>query len=272
MSDKSTIDDGTQLISSALTSTPYTDATKLRVNTKRIPRPMNSFMLWAKEERPRIRAQYPHYHNAQISQILGMEWKGMPMEQKMSYQERAKELRVLHSMEFPDYKYRPRKRLAKIPSLAKEHNYVGIGTPSEMETWASSSSRFLIVPIDETPLFGFAPVTELGEYGSLIQDTPPSPQGGQGNPSPESGFNDDFTEETDLFNISTLSPPAVTKHSAASFHHQQLGNGLAVPQDDDTMSVMVSQAVSKMQFTLEQPNSYEMYGEYAMRTAKEKLW
>ncbi|CDW60862.1 HMG box domain containing protein [Trichuris trichiura] len=117
MSDKSPTAHGTQLRRLAFSSTPYTDATKLQVNTERIPRPMNSFMLWAKEERPRVRTQYPEYNNAQISQILGMEWKAMPTERKMVYQKRATELRKFHSLEFPSYKYRPRKRMPKAPKL-----------------------------------------------------------------------------------------------------------------------------------------------------------
>jgi hypothetical protein len=49
-------------------------------------------------------------HNARISQSLGVRWKALTEEEKQPYIEEAERLRKLHSMEYPDYKYRPKKK------------------------------------------------------------------------------------------------------------------------------------------------------------------
>lgn len=52
----------------------------------------------------------PDLHHAGISKQLGAQWRALSAQQRAPYQQEADRLRVLHMMEFPDYKYRPRKR------------------------------------------------------------------------------------------------------------------------------------------------------------------
>ena len=52
----------------------------------------------------------PSLHHAGISKHLGKRWRGMSQQERKPYIEEAERLRVLHMMEYPDYKYRPRKK------------------------------------------------------------------------------------------------------------------------------------------------------------------
>lgn len=49
-------------------------------------------------------------HNAEISKQLGRRWKELTDEDRQPFVDEAENLRLLHAKEYPDYKYRPRKR------------------------------------------------------------------------------------------------------------------------------------------------------------------
>ena len=83
-----------------------------------IKRPMNAFMVWSQIERRKIIEIQPDIHNAEISKCLGKRWKQLTEEEREPFIQEAERLRQLHMQEYPDYKYRPRKknRSANAPS------------------------------------------------------------------------------------------------------------------------------------------------------------
>jgi hypothetical protein len=92
--------------------TPYSDATQTKKHpVNHIKRPMNAFMVWSQLERRKIVENNPDKHNAEISKELGRRWKGSDEETRQTYIDEAERLRLLHQKEYPDYKYKPRKKL-----------------------------------------------------------------------------------------------------------------------------------------------------------------
>ena len=80
---------------------------------------MNAFMRWSQLERRKIIEQNPDAHNAEISKNLGKKWRSLPEAEKQEYIDEAERLRQLHLKEYPDYKYRPKKKAKYPPAAAK---------------------------------------------------------------------------------------------------------------------------------------------------------
>ncbi|XP_065370394.1 probable serine/threonine-protein kinase DDB_G0282963 [Calliphora vicina] len=98
-------------------STPYSDATQTKKHSPgHIKRPMNAFMVWSQMERRKICEKTPDLHNAEISKELGRRWQQLGKEEKQPYISEAEKLRKLHMIEYPNYKYRPQKKLSRANS------------------------------------------------------------------------------------------------------------------------------------------------------------
>jgi len=102
--------------------TPYSDATQTKKHKKNhVKRPMNAFMVWSQLERRKIISRNPDAHNAEISKNLGKAWRGLSEEERQPVIDEAERLRLLHQKEYPDYKYKPKKK-PKFPTPAKYSN------------------------------------------------------------------------------------------------------------------------------------------------------
>merc|ERR1712106_1000358 len=100
--------------------TPYSDATQTKKHKlNHIKRPMNAFMVWSQLERRKIIEVTPDKHNAEISKNLGKKWRTLEEEEKQEFINEAERLRQLHLKEYPDYKYKPKKKAKYPPAAAK---------------------------------------------------------------------------------------------------------------------------------------------------------
>ncbi|XP_061599386.1 transcription factor SOX-11a [Cololabis saira] len=104
--------------------------------TGHIKRPMNAFMVWSKIERRKIMEQSPDMHNAEISKRLGKRWKMLKDSEKIPFIREAERLRLKHMADYPDYKYRPKKK----PKLDTSKSSAAAPSPEKCGKMAKTPS------------------------------------------------------------------------------------------------------------------------------------
>ncbi|KAF5903719.1 transcription factor SOX-30 isoform X2, partial [Clarias magur] len=84
-----------------------------------IRRPMNPYIIWARKHRSVVAEAYPNASAAEVSEQLGIEWRKLSEDQKMPYYLEASRLKWEHSLQFPDWEYKPRPKKRKQVCLDK---------------------------------------------------------------------------------------------------------------------------------------------------------
>jgi hypothetical protein len=120
---------------------------RVRKNDGRLKRPINSFLLFAKEYRPVLLQEHGKLNNQEVSKLLGIKWKSMAEEEKAPYTMEAEAIHAKFMLEHPDFSWHGAKDGLKLSSK-KRSRTSSVGPMSETvktyhspATWPSLPQR-----------------------------------------------------------------------------------------------------------------------------------
>lgn len=142
-------------------------ALEIEEQEKKVPRPMNSFMIYAKRHRAQVHQLYPLCDNRTVSKILSDTWYAMDAEKKREYFALAAEMRQEHFRLHPNFKWKTTHSETNEPQRKKSPNAATNVEPNAQ----SEQNRSADDSNDTCPTFQF---DECGDLASPYMPTTPS--------------------------------------------------------------------------------------------------
>ena len=103
-------------------------------------------MVYSSYERVKVQKKHPDITDqAEISRILGTQWKALSPGEQKPYRDEAKTLKESHSVQFPTYTYKPNK---KERSRARK---MGTGNNSDLSDGLGSGNQNVVIVMQEIP-------------------------------------------------------------------------------------------------------------------------
>ncbi|BGP21878.1 specific transcriptional repressor [Rhodotorula toruloides] len=145
-----------------------------RTSVGHIPRPRNAFILFRSHAVssgliPRSVGIRDH---SNISKIVGSVWRGLSDEERARWEELAEEEKRMHKERYPDYVYKPKKRV----TAAKPKEKAALDEADEDEIAAASGSSNAIegdIPVNDEE---FVPTQPKRKRGNSVRSTRPTPK------------------------------------------------------------------------------------------------
>uniref|UniRef100_A0A3B3UHG3 Transcription factor 7 like 1a n=1 Tax=Poecilia latipinna TaxID=48699 RepID=A0A3B3UHG3_9TELE len=134
-----------------------------------IKKPLNAFMLYMREERPKVVAQCKVKESATINQILGQRWHSLSKEEQAKYYDLARKERLLHSKLYPNWSARDN----YVSRLTAEHTPSLLNTQHHILTWLMSASPASSLDSPATPTTALASPAGPAQLQPLSLTTKP---------------------------------------------------------------------------------------------------
>ena len=116
--------------------------------------------------------EYPDMHNAEISRRLGKLWRLLSDREKQPFIEESERLRIQHMKQYPDYKYKPRKKgVKKVKPISNSgQHYADLALDDEYIGGCNCGVRRQV----QTCSIGIQCSMEQGEH--LVEREPSTPK------------------------------------------------------------------------------------------------